>query len=155
VSPRVVVDVVAQTLGRIIMEAVAYVEGLKAKGATKADTDQALENVVRARWPKPKDRTEPWRYICDTCGDTGLQMLQCTPRFRCPGISTRTDSPGEKPGKYRRLCVGSTTYEHDYGVPCRCAKGDLFRPRGQQAEAEGAFVAATKSKPKPLTRWGR
>ncbi len=152
-SPRAVVDEVAQTLGRIIMEAVAYIEGMKAQGATRAQTDQALENVIRDAWPKAKDRTVPWRYICETCGDTGLQMLQCTPRFRCNGVSTRIDSPGDKPGKYKRLCVNSTTYEHDYGIPCTCAKGDTFRPR--QQNQEDAFERAAKSKPRPMSRFGR
>jgi hypothetical protein len=155
VSPRAVVDQVAQTLGRIIMDAVAYVDGLKAKGATKAETDQALENVIRAAWPKPKDRVTPWRYGCETCGDTGLVLHQCHPGHRCDGSSTRTEASGDRPGKYTRFCVGSSTYEHDYGVPCLCAKGHQFRRRGQQTDDEAAFVAATKSKPKPLTRWGR
>jgi len=145
----------AQTLGRIIMEAIAYREGLKAAGATRADLDAGLESVVRAAWPKPIDRVTPWRTLCDKCQDTGLEMRQCTPDTRCNGVSTRTDSPLDKPGKYRRLCVGSATYEHDYGVPCTCAKGDTFRPRAARADEEGAFVAATKSKPKSFTRWGR
>lgn len=153
-SPLRVVDEVAQTLGRIIMEAVAYVEGLKAKGAPKAERDRALENVIRDAWPKPKDRTVPWRYECEDCGDTGLRMLQCTPKNRCDGISTRVDSPGDRPGKYKRFCVNSTTYEHDYGVPCFCRKGDTFRPRRQ--DHEDAFVTAAKSKPKPaFSRFGK
>lgn len=144
----------ARSLGRIIMEAIVYRERLKTEGVSQHDLDAGLESVVRDAWPKAKDRTEPWRYICETCGDTGFQMIQCTPRFRCDGLSSRVDSPGDKPGKYKRMCVGSTTYEHEYGVACRCAKGDTFRPRARNQDAD-SFEAVAKGRSKQPTKWGR
>ncbi len=150
---RQAVDVVAQTLGRLVMEAIHFRDQLLADGATKAQADAGLEAVIRERWPKPHDRTLAWRYICDLCDDTGLRMFQCTPASRCNGISTRTDSPFDKPGKYRRLCVGSASYEHDYGEPCICPKGDRFTTRTKSTQDD--FTTATKSKPKPMSRFGR
>ncbi len=147
------VDPEGESLGKIVMEAVAYREKLKADGVESCDLDAGIEAVLRARWPKPWDRTAPWRYLCEECGDTGLVMLQCKPGRRCNGISTRTDGPGEKPGKYTRLCVGSASYEHDYGVACSCAKGERFRPR--QTGPDEDFTSATKNKPRPMSKWGR
>jgi len=148
-------DTEAETLGSVVKEAILYRDALKAKGASAQDVDAGLEAVLRARWPKPHDRTVPWRYICEDCGDTGLKVSICRPGMRCNGISTRTDGPGDRPGKYTRLCVGSATYEHDYSEACLCAKGERFRPR-QQPKGED-FTAAARSKPKPKTfeRWGR
>lgn len=142
------------TLGAVVMEAVVYREKLKADGASTEEADAGLEVVIRERWPKPHDRTVPWRYICELCGDTGLQMLQCKPGMRCNGLSIRTDSPHDKPGKYLRMCVGSNTSEHDYGVPCVCARGTRFMPK-QQNRSDDDFRSAAKSKPKPLAKWGR
>jgi len=143
----------ASTLGSIVMEAIVYRDTLRDKGVQQADLDAGLEAVIRGSWPKAQNRTEPWRYLCERCGDTGLRMVTCTPRFRCGGIGTRTDGPGDRAGKYRRLCVGSADYEHDYGVACECVKGDRFREG--RARPEEDFTTATKSKPKPMAKWGR
>jgi hypothetical protein len=143
----------ADTLGAVVMEALDYRDKLKADGVEQEDLDAGLEALLRERWPKPHDRTTPWKYLCEACGDTGLRMLMCRPGMRCPDVSTRTDGPGDKPGKYQRLCVGSSSYTHDYGVPCDCAKGDRFRTR--QRPALDDFTTATKSKPRSMSRFGR
>lgn len=144
----------ADSLGKVVMEAIDFRDKLKAEGVEKADLDAGLESLLRERWPKPFDRTAPWRYLCEGCGDTGLVMYLCRPGMRCAGISTRTDGSGDKPGKYQRLCVGSSSYVHDYGEPCDCPKGSRFRT-GRRNNTPDDFTTATKSKPKPMSRFGR
>jgi len=140
----------AQTLGAVVLEAIAYRDGLKAKGASQTDLDAGLEAILRDRWPKPHDRTTPWRYLCELCQDTGLRIFTCRPSARCNGISTRTDGPGSRAGKERRLCVMATDETHEYGEPCVCERGARFRPRARGVDD---FVSAAKaSKP---TRFGR
>jgi hypothetical protein len=139
-------------LAKAIMDALRYRDELKAKGVSPEDLAAGLERSVRDAWPKPVNRTQPWRYECDLCEDTGLRLFVCRPVARCDGISTRTDGPRDKPGKYLRLCAKApeSSYEHSYGVACLCARGGRFVPTSPSGED---FTTATKSK--PMTRWGR
>lgn len=140
----------AHTLGAVVLEAIAYRDELKRQGATPEDLDAGLEAILRDRWPAPRDRTTPWRYLCELCQDTGLRIFTCRPSARCNGISTRTDGPGSRAGKERRLCVMATDETHEYGEPCVCERGARFRPRARGVDD---FVSAAKaSKP---TRFGR
>ncbi len=137
---------------KAIIEAVRYRDTLRAEGASEADLAEGLERVVREAWPKPKHRTEPWRYRCDLCDDTGLRHFVCRQGERCNGISQRINSAGEQAGKYARLCRLSpdSTYEHTYGEPCMCPLGRRFLPPSRSTDD---FTKATKSK--PMTRFGR
>lgn len=136
-------------LARTLFEALDLRDRMKAEGASQAELDAFLETTVRETWPKGRE----WKYVCHDCDDTGLMMRVCRRGSRCPGISTRTDSPYDKPGKYHRLCAKDplSDYEHSYGEPCSCAKGDRFRTKAPSPTRELAQVGKV-SKP---TRWGR
>ncbi len=140
-------------LAATIREALRIREAMRATGASEADVASAFEQSVRAAWPKPQGRSEPWHYLCERCNDTGLAMFMCKPGQRCNGISTRTDSPREKPGKYRRLCTRDPhgVYEHTYGEPCVCPAGERFKANPSN---EASFTDAGKVKRQP-TRFGR
>lgn len=141
-------------LSATIMEALTYLGTLRADGATAHDLKAGFERVVRDIWPKPAHRTEPWRYECDDCDDTGLIINECRKGQRCPGVSTRTDGARETAGKYRRICATApeSDYTHSYGVPCFCRRGSRFRAPISSGQS---FTEATKAKPKPMARWGR
>ena len=120
------VDPVADSLGAIIMAAVREAEEMRAAGADAAEVARGLEAVVRDRWPKPKGRTEPWRYLCESCSDTGLVLHS----------------------EVNRLGIHVTT-----GYPCVCEKGARFILKPKMRTAEDAVARAAKvSKP---TRFGR
>lgn len=146
------VDIVAGVLSAAISAVLRVRDQMKADGASRAELDACVEQVVREVWPR--GREEPWKYACPNCSDTGLRMHVCTPWQRCDGISTRMDSPHGTVGKYKRLCAqGVTTYEHDCGMPCWCPLGRRFQSKPSGGEDD--FTTSTKSKPKPMQRWGR
>ena len=134
-----------------IMAAIHTAGQMRGDGASQAEVTGAIEEAVRAVWPY----TREWHYLCDACRDTGLVLHTCRTGARCSGISSRTDASGERPGKYRRLCAlhPTSTYTHEYGVPCACGKGDRFRPKARSHSDELGEVGKTTSR--PLTRWGR
>lgn len=135
-------------LGAAFVEAMKILDAQKAAGVPFLDRIRGLEQVLRHVWPQ----TREWHYLCEQCRDSGLVMHVCRKGARCDGISTRIDSPGARPGKYRRLCAQDpqSDYEHDYGTPCACDRGRRFR-EGPKPGPED-FTAAGKSKP---TRIGR
>lgn len=135
-------------LATAFREAMRLWDTLKANGGTIADLTAGLEQVLRVAWPK----TREWHYTCTNCSDSGLVMHVCEAGARCNGISTRIDSPGATPGKYRRLCAQDphSSYEHEYGLPCFCDRGRRFHDK--PARGGDDFTAAGKSKP---TRLGR
>lgn len=45
----------------------------RAEGLSQAEAVKGIEAVVREVWPRP--RSEPWRYLCNACGDTGWQEV--------------------------------------------------------------------------------
>lgn len=126
----------------------------KADGIPRPDRVKHLEQSVRAAWPQGRD----WKYLCDRCQDTGLIMRVCERGARCNGVSFRSDHPHAPSGKYRRLCTHDrdSSYTHDYGVPCWCAKGKDFDPTTyeqrltKRASSDGDFTQATT-----MTRPGR
>lgn len=119
---------------------------LKAGGASRYERNKGIEAVLRQTWPF----TREWKYECDRCNDTGLVMHVCRHGERCNGVSTRTDTSFQQPGKHRRLCTLNETYEHDYGVPCFCPRGARFREQPKHDPA--TFADAGRNKP---TRLGR
>jgi len=137
-------------LARLYREALQYMDAQKAAGVPFLDRIKGLDQVLRSAWPQGRE----WHYLCEQCNDTGLVVSVCRKGARCNGISTRTDSPGQQPGKYRRLCAlnPNSDYEHDYSAPCWCAAGGRWRQKPPSTD-DGTNVG--KSKPKPWSRAGR
>ena len=136
------------TLGAVIRETLRLREQMRAQGATPAEQDAYVERVVRASWPQER----AWHYLCEECRDTGLVIVVCAHGRRCHGLSTRTDTPAGRPGKYRRLCVTPSDYTHDDGVACHCQAGARFRVARPVDTDDLDRVAKA---PRPTTRWGR
>lgn len=135
-------------LATAFVDAIKILDAQKVAGVPFLERIKGLEGVLRAVWPQ----TREWHYGCTACHDSGLVMHVCKAGARCDGISTRIDSPGARPGKYRRLCAQDpqSTYEHEYGTPCFCDRGRRFREVPKLGAED--FTAAGKSKP---TRVGR
>lgn len=129
-------------LAAAFLAAMDIVDQRAADGVPAPERYQGLEGVMRDAWPQVRE----WKYLCDRCDDTGLVMALCREGARCDGISTLTDP------KKARLCTKDPTgtYQHTYGTPCWCAKGDRFRNKPRPSAED--FTAAGKSKP---TRFGR
>lgn len=136
-------------LAQTYVAAMQHWDRQKADGVPVAERLVGLEKTIRAAWPF----TREWKELCHNCADTGLVMAVCRKGARCDGISTRTDGPRERPGKYQRLCAKhpDSDYEHDYGTACWCSLGARFRDKGTPGAEE--FSQAGKSK--PMTRLGR
>lgn len=129
-------DPVARTLGDIVMRAVAEADELKSQGL---DPSAGLEQVVRESWMKPKGRTEPWRYLCEQCEDTGYQRSQCPGDAMC-GEKKTDGTPKRIPHD-----------PHAFVRPCWCDKGRQFQVKPKRETDELAAVGKV-SKP---TRFGR
>lgn len=128
-----------QTLGQIVMDALAMRDQLKADGLSGAALDQSLETVLRETWPKPIGRTEPWHDTCAHCRDYGLSMGWC------PGDATCGDNPvTSRPRKPHA--------PHEYGKPCWCTAGRRHLDKPVPNEDDAMTLAARPKKP---TRWGR
>jgi len=125
-------DPVAQTFGAVIMRAVDEAAALRQAGADPAAVAAGLEAVVREHWVKPHGRTEPWRYLCEDCEDTGWRRQSCVGR----GCGLANDRPH---------------YPHEYVQPCWCDKGRARQPKAPAAVDTLASVGKV-SKP---TRWGK
>jgi len=138
-------------LARVIMEALTERDRLKAEGASPEDLAEGFERVVRSVWPKSRDRS--WKFLCDRCQDTGLEMRVCRPGDRCDGVSSRSDGRKEPSGKYVRPCTTPSDYEHEYGVACDCPKGQRFRAPAPSPDDD--FQGATKGKARKMKTFGR
>lgn len=137
------------SLWETVQEALRLRDKAIKAGESASEIAQALERSVRASWPKGRE----WHYYCDLCNDFGVTNHICRAGNRCPGISTRTDGPKEKAGKYQRLCAKhpASEYEHDYVRPCLCPAGDRFRPKTVQ---ESDVDRAAKAPKKSFKKWG-
>ena len=144
-----------KVIGRLAsayLEAIELRDRLQADGMSGPALDAGLEGVLRQYWPF----TRTWKYLCQDCDDTGLQLFHCRRGQRCNGISTRTDGPRDTHLHYRRLCASDpdADYEHDYGEPCLCTRGERFR--GKPKPDPSAFADAGKtSTPRGWSRMGR
>lgn len=116
-------------LAQTLKAAMGFWDAMKADGASFQARCEALERTLRASWPF----TREWKYLCQTCGDYGLEMLEC------PGDTTCGRLKPHLP--------------HDFGRPCWCSAGARFR--GKPKPAPEDFAAAGKTKSKPFTRIGR
>jgi len=122
-------DATADTLGAVIMRAVAEAQAMKAAGGDAAAIAAGLEVVVREAWPK--GRENEWKYLCQDCNDYGWRVHSCSGDDTC--------------GRYRKHA------EHEYVTPCWCAKGIAVTPKPKQDKDELEKVGKVKK----LTRWGR
>lgn len=135
-----------QSLGALAMDAVRSYEQLVANGMTKADALVSLERTIRAIWPKPKGRTEPWKFYCDDCLDTGWMVQTCTPETPC-GRPFRLPNARLDDGTGKGRCTSG----HSYARACWCAKGRAKQAQLEQRPPQEDFTAAGRS----MTRVGR
>lgn len=126
----------ARTDGKLAaayLEIVAFIDTAKASGTPQDVIARSVEAVLRDVWPKPKSgRDEPWHYLCESCGDTGLEIHDCPGDARC-GRSRRHDP-------------------HTFGRPCFCALGRRFV---EKTKAERDPVAAAAKVAKAPSRFGQ
>jgi hypothetical protein len=95
---------------------------MKAAGSDERACDAAVERSLREVWPF----TREWKYLCNACDDTGLQLtLEQTTVYG--------------------------TREVWIGRPCQCSLGNRFRPK---AASEQDFTQAGKT-PKPQKQFSR
>jgi hypothetical protein len=127
------------TLGAICDEAMRIWQQMKEHGSTLDERRSYLANVLRATWPKPHDRTEPWRYTCERCDDYGYEWRECPGDATC-GLNPVTHQPRQRHSP------------HSYVAACWCAKGRAFIPQTQTETDELAMVGKTK---RGFTRLGR
>lgn len=112
---------------------------MRADGVPREDALKGLELVVREHWPRGRERE--WKYLCETCRDTGWRYDECRRFHRCK--PEHDDLHEER--------------SHVYVTPCSCSKGDRFRRQAEtlDSEAELAQVGRRKKKPTGFTRIGR
>lgn len=121
------------SLGQAIRDAIELRKKLKAEGVSNLDA--TFEAAIRALWPF----TREWHYYCDVCNDTGLEILVCS----------GCDGQGNQAFCGRRKQHGM----HDFGRPCRCAKGEMFKDK---PKAPADFAEAGKTaKPRSFSRFGK
>lgn len=140
------ITVVEQQLGKIFVEAMRMVDRMKAEGASKDDRESYVAGVLREAWPK--GRTQPWRYICEPCRDTGWLYKTCI-RGSCGRPFRFPRAKGDDwTGK------GHCTGGHPYVEPCSCEKGQVQRRQllRERSSEDALETAARTSKP---TRIGR
>lgn len=94
-----------------------------AAGDSREDADAIVANALKVAWPK--GRSEPWRYICDDCCDTGWEARDCS-QTRCQ--RRQEHAP------------------HTYVEPCWCAKGRAKIAGPAQEADELAAVGKTKTR---------
>jgi hypothetical protein len=142
--------VTAEGLAATLKEALRLRDLARAEGASPAELNATLERTLRAAWPQVRE----WKYLCSQCQDTGLITKLCRRGDRCNGVSSRTDTWHERPGKYRRLCVTAplSNYQHEYGTPCTCAAGERFKLKPKSADDFSQEAGTSRKKP---TRFGR
>lgn len=114
-------------LATAFREAMRIMDAQKADGVPFADRICGLDAALKSVWPF----TREWKYLCQTCDDIGLELLDCDGKGRCG--RTKLHLP------------------HSYGVPCWCQAGARYRVKPKPDPAN--FTDAGKSK--QPTRVGR
>jgi len=117
------------SLGQELTDALVICDQMRAAGTPEAQIHASLETHLRATWVC----TREWKYLCETCRDTGAEVLVC-PNQPCD----------------RRKEHGS----HDYIRPCFCRAGERLRGR-PRTEDDAISAAARTAKPKPFSKVGR
>ena len=97
---------------------------MKRDGVTGDALNAGIETVLRHLWPR--QRTEPWHYVCENCRDYGAEY------FNCPAVKCDRDNPHDP---------------HEYMRPCWCEKGRRFREKQAPTEADAMERAAKPRKP--------
>lgn len=116
-------------LAQTLIAALQHWAAQKADGVSLEEREAGLAKTLRAAWPK--GREEPWRYLCESCEDTGLRTSDCAGDATCG----RAKPHGP----------------HAFGEPCWCPLGARFRAKPKPTAED--FTQAGRSK--PMTRIGR
>lgn len=128
----------AKTDGKLAaayLEIVEFRDQSKAAGTPADEINRRVEAVLRDVWLKPKGRTEPWRYHCDVCDDTGLVTNACNGQPFCGlGVSGKQHDP------------------HTFGRPCSCHRGRRFM---EKSKASSDPISAAAKVAKPTSRFTR
>lgn len=134
-------------LSAVFTEAMRIVDRMRDDGASKEDRETYVADVLREAWPK--GRSEPWRYFCEPCGDTGWLYKTCIHGSCGRPFKLPKQKDDDRTGR------GQCTEGHSYVEPCACHKGDERRRQlmkeGPSSE-DAMAVAARVTKP---TRVGR
>lgn len=135
-------------LAAAFREAMQYVDQQREAGVPRDERLKGLDAVLREAWPK--GRVEPWKYLCERCGDTGWEPKQCTSATPC-GRPFTLPGQASDDGTGRGRCAPN----HDYVVPCWCEKGQGFR-RGLMKQPRPVsgddFTQAGRTKPTKVGR---
>ena len=116
-------------LATAVKECLEIRDAMKAGGVEGDELNKGMEQVLREHWPRNRD--QPWSYVCEKCQDYGAEI------FNCPDVKCQRDKPHGP---------------HSYAIPCWCAKGRRFNEKQLPTEADAMERAAKPQKP---TRWGR
>jgi hypothetical protein len=111
-------------LASAFMDAMAYWDGLKAKGGTLDDLTNGLRGVLKEAWPKGECSCPRCRWSCPRCEDTGAIFEQRPARIYGGKLVTVV-------------------------VPCTCPAGRRFVPASRGSED---FTQAGKTKPTRIGR---
>jgi ferredoxin len=98
-------------------------------GATREAANDIVAKALEQAWPK--GRNEPWRYLCESCQDSGWRVFRCRGDASCGRVRVHL--------------------EHEYVQLCWCAKGQDMKPKSRGTDDELASVGKTQ---KP-SRFGR
>ena len=103
---------------------------MRQAGADEAEIAKATERSVRSAWPT----TREWKYLCQTCADYGLEMLDC---------------PGD------RTCGRDKEHlSHEFGRPCWCDAGAKFR-KAPRSEEDFQQAGKVQKPARGFSRMGR
>lgn len=109
-----------QELAATVTECLKIRDRMRADGSSQDECDQYLEQVLRRCWPY----TREWKYLCDACADTGLQISSCSGDATCGRAKPHLP--------------------HDFGKPCWCGLGARFKDRPPTSDDAVTAAASTK-----------
>ena len=124
------------TFVRVMQRVISQYLSARTQGVSQDDGIRGIEEELRAAWPKSVSKFRP---DCDLCEDTGWEEKTCWDQHRCE----------------RKSCIDFPERQHPYVTPCRCIKGDRFRPKVWQAEDQIAAVGKTQKPKRGFTRMGQ
>ena len=116
-------------LASAVEECLVIRDQMKASGVTGDTLNAGMAEVLKQHWPR--QRQEPWHYVCERCCDSGAE------HFECPEQKCDRDFPHGP---------------HSFIRPCFCPKGRRFQEKPPPTQADSLEKAAKPTKP---TRWGR
>ena len=89
-----------RALAQTMMEAISHRRAQRLAGADSDELDANLEKTLRACWPVVR----AWKYLCETCRDTGWRVWTCDGGIRCGRTKPHS--------------------AHEYVESCTCSKGE-------------------------------